>query len=90
MTLIRTSSDAAEVDRIVDLGLGLDLVYMADGTLRLGHDCKLIGDDQRERVLLPLDARTIFTPAPVTITPSIRCDECGLAGWVIRGLWCPN
>ena len=84
-----TSKSSADVDRIVDVGFGLDLVYMADGKLRLAHDCKLIGDDERERVLLPLDPRAIFTPTPVTITPSIRCDGCGLAGWVIRGQWSP-
>ena len=87
MTIIRTHEDA--VERVTDLGLGLELLYMADGTLRLAHDCKLISGDQRERVLLPLSARSIFTPAPVTITPSIHCDECGLHGWVIRGHWSP-
>lgn len=90
MTLIRPTIDSTEVERVVDLGLGLDLLYMTDGKLRIAHDCKLIGDDKRERVLLPLDPRAIFTPAPVTITPSIRCDECGLGGWVIRGIWYPN
>ena len=87
MTIIRMHEDA--VERVTDLGLDLELLYMADGTLRLAHDCKLIDDDQRERVLIPLSARSIFTPAPVTITPSIHCDECGLAGWVIRGRWSP-
>ena len=86
---INALTDKALVDWVVDLSLGLELLYMADGTLRVAHDCKLISGDQRERVLLPLSARSIFTPAPVTITPSIRCDECGLAGWVIRGQWSP-
>lgn len=85
----RTLSDEAHVDWVTDLGLGLELLFMEDGTLRLAHNCKLVGEDQRERVLLHLNPRTIFTPEPVTITPSIRCDECGLAGWVIRGQWTP-
>lgn len=90
MTSTRATTDNADVERIVDLGLGLDLVYMTDGKLRIAHDCKLVGDDQRERILIPLDPRAIFTPAPVTITPSIRCLECGLDGWVIRSQWTPS
>ena len=38
MTIIRTHEDV--VERVTDLGLGLELLYMADGTLRLAHDCK--------------------------------------------------
>ena len=87
--IMHALSDNAVVEGFADIGYGLDLLYMADGTLRVAHDCKLIGDNERERVLLPLSARSIFTPAPVTITPSIHCDECGLHGWVIRGHWSP-
>lgn len=89
MTIIRTI-DYGSVEWTVDLGLGIELMFMTDGKVRLAHDCKLVGEDERERVAPPMSLRSIFTPPPVTITPSFRCEECGLDGWVIRGQWCPS
>jgi hypothetical protein len=89
VTTIRAIS-YGPVDRTVDVGLGLKLLYMSNGDIRLAHDCKLLEGDERERVAPLLSPRSIFTPAPVTITPPFRCEDCGLHGWVIRGEWSPN
>ena len=87
-TIIHTL-DYGPVDQRTALGLGIELLHMEDGTIRIAHDCKLIGDDRRLRIAFLLDPRHIVTPEPVTITPSILCDDCGLHGWVIAGEWSP-
>lgn len=88
MTVIHTL-DYGEVDQRTPLGHDIELWHMEDGTIRLAHDCKLIGDDRQLRIAFLLSSRHIVTPAPVTITPSILCDDCGLHGWVIAGQWSP-
>ena len=81
--------DYGIIDGTIDLGLGIQLLYMEDGRIRIAHDCKLIDERRRLRVAFLLDKRHIVTPAPVTITPSILCDDCGLHGWIIAGEWSP-
>ena len=88
MTTIHTI-DYGPIDQPVPVGLGIELLFMEDGTIRVAHNCKLIDDDERLRCAPLLAPQHIITPPPITISPSIACSDCGLHGWVIAGAWSP-
>jgi hypothetical protein len=76
----------------VAVGFGIEALFYADGTVRIAHDCKLIGPDRRVRTapLLQLgNGHTITALSPLTITPSILCDDCGLHGYITECEWVP-
>lgn len=78
-----------EIDQTIDVGLGIELLYLVNGEIRFAHTCKLIGDDERLRCAPLLHQQHIVTPPPVTITPSLLCDDCGLHGWITASTWSP-
>jgi hypothetical protein len=66
--------------------------------LRWVHQCETetgrwwLAETGNDRpALLPLDlARwTLVQTEPLTVTPSILCDECGVHGFISNGEWVP-
>lgn len=81
-----------EVESSVGVGLGIEILFMQDGTVRAAHDCKLVGDEKRLRcapALMIGQGHTIVTREPLTIVASILCTDCGLHGFVTNGAWIP-
>ena len=81
-----------EVESSVRVGLGIQLLFMQDGTVRIAHNCKLLGNDARLRcapALMIGQGHTVVTREPLTIVPSILCPDCGLHGFVTNGVWVP-
>lgn len=80
------------VESSVDVGLGIQMLFMQDGKVRAAHDCKMVGDDQRLRcapALMLGQGHTVVTREPLTIVASILCPDCGLHGFVTDGHWVP-
>jgi len=81
-----------DVDSRVDVGLGIEILFCPDRTVRVAHNCKLIGDDERLRCaprLMLGEGHTVVTRTPLTIVASILCTDCGLHGFVTNGQWVP-
>ena len=81
-----------EVESSVDVGLGIEILFMQDGPVRIAHNCKLVGDDKRLRcapALMIGQGHTVVTRDPLTIVASILCSDCGLHGFVTNGVWVP-
>lgn len=81
---------------------GIAVLLMADGTARLAHDCdrrpsnphrhaRFRSNDAGEHRIAPLlqldNGHTIVSEQPLTVTPSVMCDDCGLHGFVMAGRW---
>jgi hypothetical protein len=82
-----------DIDQAIPVGLGIEVLFMTDGLVRIAHDCKLTGGAGAEQLRI---APTLATPGhivaaglPVTISPSILCSDCGLHGFVIASEWVP-
>jgi hypothetical protein len=85
-------STYGDIDQAIPVGLGIEVLFMSDGLVRIAHDCKLIRDGAERLRIAP----TLSTPGhivtdglPVTISPSILCSDCGLHGFVIASEWVP-
>jgi len=90
--IVDVSLSYGEVESSVDVGLGIQMLFMQDGMVRAAHDCKLVGDDRRLRcapALMLGQGHTIVTREPLTIVASILCSDCGLHGFVTDGRWVP-
>lgn len=48
-----------------------------------GHRC----NDKLVSGFLPNGLWTIEIKEPLTVTPSIQCNNCGLHGWIRQGEW---
>ena len=80
------------VESSVDVGLGIEILFMQDGSVRIAHNCKLLGRDARLRcapALMIGQGHTVVTRDPLTIVASILCSDCGLHGFVTNGVWVP-
>jgi hypothetical protein len=72
-----------------DHGSGVASLHYPDGSVRIQHRC----DRGTRGVIvaapaLQLSAGHSITQAePLTVTPSILCDDCGLHGFITDGAW---
>jgi hypothetical protein len=81
-----------QVESTVELDLGISILFMTDGCIRVAHNCKLIGPGERIRcapALMIGQGHTVVTRDPLTIVASILCTDCGLHGFVTNGEWIP-
>lgn len=65
-------------------------LWYADGSVGIRHECNRPRDGLTLIVAprLQLDhGHQIVSTDPVTITPSILCDDCGLHGFITEGAW---
>lgn len=77
-------------DRMIDHG-GVQSVHYPDGTIRVRHTCTRPRDGVTLIVApeLTIPGHTVISLDPVTISPSILCDDCGLHGFIREGRWVP-
>lgn len=70
-------------------GRELALLFYGDGTVRILHECRLIGEDQLvcAPALQLTGGHRIEQLDPVTVSPSILCPDCDLHGFVRAGRW---
>jgi hypothetical protein len=85
-----------EVESSVDVGLGIEILFMQDGEVRVAHDCDRHIRLPNSKMLLRCAPRlmigqghTVVTREPLTIVASILCSDCGLHGFVTNGVWVP-
>lgn len=81
-----------EVESLVEVGCGVEILFMQDGTVRAAHDCKMVGVNKRLRcapALMIGQGHTVVKRGPLTIVASILCTDCGLHGFVTNGAWIP-
>ena len=74
--------------RSVDHGR-IQSVHYPDGTIRIRHECHRSRDD-RTLIIAPaltMPGHVVVSLEPVTITPSILCEDCGLHGFLTDGVW---
>lgn len=45
------------------------------------------GEDSGGKLPTGAHGWTVQQPAPLTVTPSIKCQECGLHGFITDGVW---
>lgn len=81
------------IERRVDLGDDMAVLFMDDGRILFRHRCLTGQDGDPERlpiinaaVLRIGDGHSLVSDDPVTITPSILC-ACGVHGYVTDGAW---
>lgn len=58
-----------------------------DGTIRFEHWCVVGG--ARHTVAPLLAHHNVTCRKPLTLHPSVQCDDCGLHGTVVDGTWAP-
>lgn len=53
------------------------------------HQCKRPASWPPVRATLPLgpDGWTVTATDPLTVTPSVHCQECGMHGFITNGEW---
>jgi hypothetical protein len=70
-------------------GHDLQVLVMVNGQMRFSHVCHLRGGHTlRIAPLLQLEAgHRVEQMDPLTISPSILCEDCGLHGFVREGSW---
>lgn len=81
-------------DRWVKLGEGRALLHYPDGEWRFRHVCDRSSTGRGVIICAPLlDLHQVVgssqPDAPVTVTPSILCSDCGIHGFVNRSVWEP-
>lgn len=74
--------------RAVDHGRVTSLHY-PDGTVRIRHECTRQRDGQTlvAAPALTTPGHVVVSTDPVTVTPSILCEDCGLHGYITDGVW---
>lgn len=82
--------DQREMCARVDHGSGVFTVWYLDGSVGVEHDCRVIDGTQLVTApKLQLDGgHRVVEREPLTVEPSIACD-CGLHGFISKGVWCP-
>jgi len=81
----------ADFDRMVNHGGGVQTLWYSDGTIKFRHLCRL--NDGRRKILAPETfgplhaAHKMISADPLTLEPSIICQQCGLHGWIRDGRW---
>jgi hypothetical protein len=82
-------------DRLDEMGAVAALHY-SDGTIRIRHHCdrSQMADDGRSSspvVCAPAlrlgNGHEVISLAPLTISPSVLCRDCGLHGFIRNGAW---
>lgn len=71
-------------------GLPIVIWFCPDGNVRAEHYCRELepGTWLRAAPALQLNGgHMIISRDPLTITPSLGCDDCGLHGFVTDGQW---
>ncbi len=78
----------AGYNRVADHGR-VQSVHYPDGTIRIRHECTRPRDGLTLIVApaLTIPGHVVLSHDPVTITPSILCDDCGLHGFLTDGVW---
>jgi len=64
-------------------------LHYPDGTIRIQHECNRNRDGLTLIVAPALTApgHVVVSTDPLTITPSILCEDCGLHGYITDGAW---
>lgn len=64
-------------------------LHYPDGTIRIGHKCIRPRDGSTLIVApaLTTPGHVVVSTDPVTITPSILCEDCGMHGYITDGVW---
>lgn len=89
MSIFADLTPSTGVERRVDLGGDMAVLFMDDGRVLFRHHCLTgrAGDPERHPIINAAALRhTIVSDDPVTIAPSILC-ECGAHGYVTDGRW---
>ena len=93
MSIFADLTPSTGVERRVDLGGDMAVLFMDDGRVLFRHRCLTgrAGDPERHPIINAAALRVgrghaIVSDDPVTITPSILC-ECGAHGYVTDGRW---
>ena len=76
--------------RAVDHGKVQSLHY-PDGTIRVRHECHAARWPDNLRLVvapaLTVPGHIVVSVDPVTIAPSILCEDCGLHGYIENNAW---
>lgn len=71
-------------------GSGVESVHYPDGNIRIRHVCTRPRDG-RTLIVAPAlqltNGHSVVTRDPLTVTPSIMCDDCRLHGYIRNGQW---
>lgn len=74
----------------VEVGSGITMLHYPNGAWRVRHMCTRPRDGNTLIIApaLQLDnGHSIVRVDPLTVNPSIMCDDCGLHGFVTDGIW---
>jgi hypothetical protein len=76
-----------------DHGSGVASLHYADGAIRIEHSCTRPRDGMTLLVAPMLTKQgepgghQVTSLDPLTVSPSILCDDCGLHGFIVAGRW---
>ena len=80
---------------LLELGGGVEMAWYPDGSIGIRHTCNR-GPKRGTIICAPrlvLDQPGGHTinrdKEPVTVSPSVGCDDCGLHGFIRNGRWEP-
>lgn len=79
---------------LLDHGSGVQSAWYPDGSVGIRHTCDR-GEKRGTLIVAPrlvLDGpsgHVITRNDPLTVTPSVACDDCGLHGFIRDGRWEP-
>lgn len=68
----------------------VQILRYPDGAVRVRHECHRPRDNRTliHAPMLQLDGgHTITSGSPITVTPSILCEDCGMHGFLTNGTW---
>lgn len=88
-------ADATQPGATEHVALDTDktILFYPDGAVRFRHTCDRTAQDRGVIICAPLlrigNGHSIRQRTPLTISPSIRCGDCSLHGWVHDGTWVP-
>lgn len=76
---------------IVDVGDNKAILFYPDGTVRFQHTCDRTAQGRGVIVCAPLlrigHGHSIRQRDPLTISPSLRCGDCGTHGYIHDSIW---
>lgn len=71
-----------------DHGSGVSSLHYPDGKIRIRHTCNRTHITIINAPALQLtNGHTVVQREPLTVNPSILCDDCGLHGFITNGSW---
>jgi hypothetical protein len=79
---------------LVDVGSGVEVAWYALDDVGIRHTCDR-GEKRGTIICAPRlvlnepNGHTIVSSNPVTVSPSVGCDDCGLHGFIRNGRWEP-